>query len=117
MSYATYFSLLASHYMTQFQYVETCICILSCHLQFWRHPVSHISCELSCIFFIHQKNLHSCVLLEIIDLFQKVLVETEKTSSVHLKDDIDYHRELIHILDQLRSCVYKVSTFYFQNRY
>ncbi|CAM4564771.1 unnamed protein product [Leuciscus chuanchicus] len=54
------------------------------------------------------KNLHSCVLLEIIDLFQKVLVETEKTSSVHLEEGIDYHRELIHVLDQLRSCVYKI---------
>ncbi|XDV24899.1 hypothetical protein PO909_028929 [Leuciscus waleckii] len=55
-----------------------------------------------------RKNLHSCVLLEIIDLFQKVLVETEKTSSVHLEEGIDYHRELIHVLDQLRSCVYKI---------
>ncbi|XP_077089897.1 uncharacterized protein LOC143741432 [Siphateles boraxobius] len=54
------------------------------------------------------KNLHSCVLLEIIDLFQKVLVETERTSSVYPKGDINYHRELIHILDQLRNCVYKM---------
>ncbi|KAK7129945.1 hypothetical protein R3I93_019556 [Phoxinus phoxinus] len=55
-----------------------------------------------------RKNLHSCVLLEIIDLFQKVLIETERTSSVHHKEDINYHRELIHILDQLRNCVYKI---------
>ncbi|XP_056100407.1 uncharacterized protein si:ch211-266a5.12 [Rhinichthys klamathensis goyatoka] len=54
-----------------------------------------------------RKNLHSCILLEIIDLFQKVLIETERTSPVPHKD-INYHRELIHILDQLRNCVYKI---------
>ncbi|KAG1953103.1 uncharacterized protein si:ch211-266a5.12 [Pimephales promelas] len=53
-----------------------------------------------------KKNLHSCILQKIIDLFQKVLIETEKTSVPH--KDMNYHRELIHILDQLRNCVYKI---------
>ncbi len=68
------------------------------------------------IVFIHQKNLHSCVLLKIINLFQNVLERTNK-NDVHKKEGLNHHLELVHIMDQLRNCVYKVSTFHFQNTY
>ncbi|XP_067284478.1 uncharacterized protein si:ch211-266a5.12 [Pseudorasbora parva] len=54
-----------------------------------------------------KKNLHICVLLKIIDLFQTVLEETHLKSPVHHREKMNYHHELIHIMDQLRNCVYK----------
>ncbi|XP_016430118.1 uncharacterized protein LOC107757217 [Sinocyclocheilus rhinocerous] len=53
-----------------------------------------------------KKNLHSCVLQKIIDLFQDVLDKTNGTY-VHKNEEINHHHELIHIMDQLRNCVYK----------
>ncbi|XP_067247091.1 uncharacterized protein si:ch211-266a5.12 [Chanodichthys erythropterus] len=54
-----------------------------------------------------RKNLHSCVLQKIIDLFQNVLEVTEE-SSVHHEENMNYHRELIHIMEQLKNCVHQV---------
>ncbi|KAK2892843.1 hypothetical protein Q8A67_012831 [Cirrhinus molitorella] len=53
-----------------------------------------------------RRNLHSCVLQEIINLFQDVLDKT-KGNYVHNKEELNHHIELIHIMDQLRNCVYK----------
>ncbi|XP_065141201.1 uncharacterized protein [Paramisgurnus dabryanus] len=54
-----------------------------------------------------KKDLHSCVLLKILDLFENVLVRTEEKSPVHPKGEINPHTELIHIMDRLETCVYK----------
>ncbi|KTF79790.1 hypothetical protein cypCar_00017693 [Cyprinus carpio] len=53
-----------------------------------------------------KKNLHGCVLQKILDLFQEVLDKTNGTY-VHKDEEINHHTELIHIMDQLRNCVYK----------
>ncbi|XP_059367887.1 uncharacterized protein LOC132106269 [Carassius carassius] len=53
-----------------------------------------------------KKNLHSCVLQKIINLFQNVLEKTKK-NDVHNNKELNHHLELIHIMDQLRHCVYK----------
>ncbi|XP_016390330.1 uncharacterized protein LOC107725560 [Sinocyclocheilus rhinocerous] len=53
-----------------------------------------------------KKNLHSCVLQKIINLFQNVLEKTKK-NDIHNKEELNHHVELIHIMDQLRNCVYK----------
>ncbi|KAF4114728.1 hypothetical protein G5714_004951 [Onychostoma macrolepis] len=53
-----------------------------------------------------KKNLHSCVLQKIINLFQNVLEKTNK-NDVHKEEGLNHHLELIHIMDQLRNCVYK----------
>ncbi|XP_056605047.1 uncharacterized protein si:ch211-266a5.12 [Triplophysa dalaica] len=55
-----------------------------------------------------KKDLHSCVLQKIIDLFEHVLIRTEAKSSNPHEGDLDHHLELIHIMDRLRNCVYKV---------
>ncbi|XP_051547457.1 uncharacterized protein LOC127436952 [Myxocyprinus asiaticus] len=54
-----------------------------------------------------KKELHSCVLHKIIDLFQDVLVETQRRSFEQHIGEINHH-ELIYIMDQLRNCVYKI---------
>ncbi|XP_051544041.1 uncharacterized protein LOC127434988 [Myxocyprinus asiaticus] len=54
-----------------------------------------------------KKELHSCVLHKIIDLFQDVLVETERRLFEQHRGETN-HLELIYIMDQLRNCVYKV---------
>ncbi|XP_052428856.1 uncharacterized protein LOC127970354 [Carassius gibelio] len=53
-----------------------------------------------------KKNLHSCVLQKIIDLFQDVL---DKTNGTYVQEngEINHHIELVHIMEQLRNCVYK----------
>ncbi|XP_043092318.1 uncharacterized protein si:ch211-266a5.12 [Puntigrus tetrazona] len=53
-----------------------------------------------------RKNLHSCVLLKIISLFQNVLEKTKK-NDIHKGEELNHHVELIHIMDQLKNCVYK----------
>lgn len=53
-----------------------------------------------------KKNLHSCVLQKIISLFQNVLEKTNK-NDIHKKEGLNHHLELIHIMDQLRKCLYK----------
>ncbi|ROI15396.1 hypothetical protein DPX16_12948 [Anabarilius grahami] len=55
-----------------------------------------------------RKNLHSCVLQKIIDLFQNVLEVTEEESSVHHEENMNYHHELIHIMEQLKNCVHQI---------
>ncbi|KAA0720936.1 hypothetical protein E1301_Tti002055 [Triplophysa tibetana] len=56
-----------------------------------------------------KKDLHSCVLQKIIDLFEHVLIRTEGKSSISHEGDLDHHLELIHIMDRLRNCIYKKS--------
>ncbi|XP_073693790.1 uncharacterized protein [Garra rufa] len=53
-----------------------------------------------------RKNLHSCVLEKIINLFEDVLDRT-KGNYVHNKEEINHHLELIHIMEQLKKCLYK----------
>ncbi|KAI7791849.1 uncharacterized protein si:ch211-266a5.12 [Triplophysa rosa] len=55
-----------------------------------------------------KKDLHSCVLQKILYLFEHVLIRTEGKSSTPNEGDLDHHLELIHIMDRLRNCVYKV---------
>ncbi|TRY58129.1 hypothetical protein DNTS_009806 [Danionella cerebrum] len=55
-----------------------------------------------------KRNHHSCVLRKIITLFQDVLIRTEGRSALHATENINYHRELIDIMEHLKTCIHKV---------
>lgn len=58
-----------------------------------------------------QKRLHSCVLRKIIDFYENVLTTGWDKSRIHnISQGMNYHLELISLMDRLRSCTYKVNT-------
>ncbi|KAI4876062.1 hypothetical protein NFI96_030111, partial [Prochilodus magdalenae] len=57
-----------------------------------------------------RKDLHSCVLGEIIDFYVNVLHYTLDNSSDHyISHGMSYHLELMSMMNTLRSCVYKMN--------
>ncbi|XP_017572364.1 uncharacterized protein si:ch211-266a5.12 [Pygocentrus nattereri] len=56
-----------------------------------------------------RKGLHSCVLLKIIDFYVNVISYPWNNSSNHISHDMNYHLELILMMNTLKSCVYKMN--------
>ncbi|KAL6460049.1 hypothetical protein MHYP_G00318080 [Metynnis hypsauchen] len=57
-----------------------------------------------------RKDLHSCVLLKIIDFYVNVIsYPWNNSSNHHISHGMNYHLELISVMNTLRSCVYKMS--------